>query len=97
MATYVTLFKWTAKGVNDVKDTVTRAEKAAQVAESLGGNLRTILWTQGSYDGVVITEFPDDETQGAFVIATAMQGNITTETLRAFTAQELEAIISKLP
>ena len=97
MATYVTLFKWTAQGVNNVKDTVKRAEKAAQAAESLGGHLKTILWLQGSYDGIVITEFPDDETQGAFVIATAMQGNISTETLRAFTAQEIEKILSKLP
>jgi uncharacterized protein with GYD domain len=97
MATYVTLFKWTAKGVDNAKDTVKRAEKAAQAAEAMGGHLRTILWTQGSYDGIVITEFPDDESQGAFVIATAMQGNITTETLRAFTAQELEKILAKLP
>lgn len=97
MATYVSLLKFTAKGLESVKDTVKRAEKAAQLAESLGGRMTNILWTQGAYDLVVTTEFPDDETQAAFVVTTAMQGNITTETLRAFTAKEVEGIISKLP
>ena len=97
MATYVSLVKLTAKGLGDIKDTVKRAEKASQLAESLGGHMTSILWTQGGYDLVVTTEFADDETQAAFIIATAMQGNVTTETLRAFTAQEVEGILKKLP
>jgi uncharacterized protein with GYD domain len=97
MATYVSLLKFTEKGIGSIKDTTKRAEKAAQVAESLGGRMTTILWTQGAYDLVAITEFPDDETQAAFIISTAMQGNISTVTLRAFTAQEVERILEKLP
>jgi uncharacterized protein with GYD domain len=97
MATYVSLVKFTSQGISGIKDTVKRTEKAAQMAESLGGHMKSILWTQGSYDLVVTTEFPDDETQAAFIIATAMLGNVTTETLRAFTAQEVERIIQKLP
>jgi uncharacterized protein with GYD domain len=97
MATYVSLLKLTAQGLSNIKDTVKRAEKASQLAEKLGGRMTNIVWTQGAYDLVVTTEFADDQKQAAFIIATTMQGNITTETMRAFTAEEVTQIIEMLP
>lgn len=97
MARYITLLKFTAQGVANIKDTTKRAENAARLAESLGGRLVDIMWTQGAYDAVVTTEFSDDETQTAFIVATVMQGNVTTQTMRAFTAQEVQSILAKIP
>lgn len=97
MATFVTMAKFTAQGIGSFKDTVKRSEKATAAAESLGGQLKTILWLQGEYDVVLITEFPDDETQAAYSAGLAMQGSVTTTTMRAFTAQDVERIIQKLP
>jgi uncharacterized protein with GYD domain len=55
------------------------------------------LWTQGAYDAVAIGEFPDDETAAAASLANAMRGNVRTETMRAFTAEEMQRVLQKLP
>lgn len=97
METYVTLAKFTAQGISNAKDIIKRAEKAAESAEALGGHLKSILWLQGEYDVITITEFPNAEAQSAWSVGTAMIGNVTTRSMRAFTAQEVESIIKKLP
>jgi uncharacterized protein with GYD domain len=51
----------------------------------------------GQYDAVVIAEGPDDETAAKLALATAMQGNVRTETLRAFPEAELKRIVAALP
>ncbi len=50
----------------------------------------------GQYDLVVVSEFPDDETGTAAVLAIASQGTVRTSTLRAFDSDEMQGIISKL-
>jgi uncharacterized protein with GYD domain len=97
MATYVTLIKFTDQGIRTVKDTVKRAEQGASLAERLGGRLTSIHWTQGAYDIVAIAEFPDEDGIQTFLLSLGTQGNIRTETLRAFSAQDMQRIISKLP
>jgi uncharacterized protein with GYD domain len=97
MVTYVSLINWTEQGIKSVKDTVERAEKATHVAEQLGGRITSILWTQGSYDLVVTTEFPDEDSAQVFALGLGSTGNIRTETLRAFSATDMKRIISKLP
>jgi uncharacterized protein with GYD domain len=51
----------------------------------------------GQYDMVVIGEVPDDETVAKLSLATGAQGNIRTETFRAFTEDEYRKIIAALP
>ncbi len=97
MQTYVGLYKWTEQGIKDVKDTTKRAKTAQSTIESMGGRLITLLWTQGAYDLITIAEFPDEETAMAFTVALAMLGNVRTETLRAFSAQDVDRILAKLP
>jgi uncharacterized protein with GYD domain len=96
MATYIALINWTEKGVAEAKDTVQRAEKARQMAQQLGGDMPTIYWTMGRYDIVAILEAPDDETATAILVRVASLGTVRTETLRAFTADELPRIFAKL-
>jgi uncharacterized protein with GYD domain len=97
MPRYVTLVKWTDQGIRDVKETINRAEQAGAAAERMGGRMETLLWTQGAYDFVAIFEFPDDETYTAYALATGMRGNIRTESLRGFTAEEMRRVLDKLP
>ena len=54
-------------------------------------------WTQGAYDAVVVLELPDDETASAAAIGLGMQGNVRTETLRAYGREEMQRILQKLP
>ena len=97
MATYVSLIKWTDQGIRNVQESPTRAQQAQRAAEQAGGRFSALYWTQGAYDSVVISEFPDEEAAQAFLLATGRQGNVRTETLRAFAAEEMQRILQKLP
>jgi uncharacterized protein with GYD domain len=95
MPTFISLISWTEQGVRDFKDTLKRAEAAAQLAEKMGGKLKDVYWTVGPYDLVSVAEFPDDETGTAFLLAIGSQGNIRTTTLRAFNSDEMKGIVDK--
>ncbi len=96
MPTYVTLMTWTEQGVRDVNATVDRSEQARQAIQQMGGRMSAIYWTQGSYDLVAISEFPDEETAAAFMLTIAKLGNLRSETLRAFSAEEMRRILEKV-
>ena len=51
----------------------------------------------GQYDAVVVTEGPDDETAAKLLLTIGTQGNIRTETFRAFTEDEYRKVIAALP
>jgi uncharacterized protein with GYD domain len=96
MATYVTLMNFTKQGLGSVKDTVKRAEAAKKAAREAGATIKEALWTQGQYDIVLISEAPDDATATALLLTIAKQGNVRTQTLRAFTAAEMQGILDKV-
>ena len=96
MPTYVTLMTWTEQGVRDVNATVDRSEQARKAIEQMGGRMSTLYWTQGSYDLVAITDFPDEETATAFMLNIGRLGNLRSETLRAFSADEMRRILEKV-
>ena len=96
MPTYVSLVKWTEQGAKNARDTVKRFREFRSDVERRGGKVHNSLWTQGQYDIVVVLEFPDEQTGMAELLAIASLGNIKTETLRAFTESEVEAIIRKI-
>ena len=95
MATYISLINYTDQGIKTVKDTLSRAEAAKQLASGMGGSLKEVYWTLGSYDLVAVSEAPDDETATAFALALGGQGNIRTTTLRGFDANEMRGILAK--
>ena len=97
MPTYVLLISLTEQGVKSAKATVERAQYSQQLAQRMGGNLSTLYWTLGSYDIVGVAEMPDDESVTALAVAIVSQGNVRTETLRAFSADEMERILQKVP
>jgi uncharacterized protein with GYD domain len=97
MATYVTLFKFTDQGVKKFKDTCKRAADFKASAKKLGIEVKEQYWCMGRYDGVMIFEAPDDETSTAGLLSLVSLGNVTTQTLRAFTAAEMGKIVGKVP
>ena len=97
MPTYVGLYTWTDQGIRNVKETVTRVEEARVAFEKAGARVIAIYWTRGRYDLVSIAEFPDEETASAGALALGMAGNVHTETLRAFSAEEMQRVLQKLP
>jgi uncharacterized protein with GYD domain len=97
MATYITLIRWTEQGIQHARETVDRVEQARAAVAQLGGRLTGVYWTQGEYDLVALSEFPDDETATAFFLSLGMLGNVRTQTLRAFGADEMRRILQRLP
>jgi uncharacterized protein with GYD domain len=96
MPTYVLLTTFTQQGVENVQDSPERTEHAREMVESLGGTWRDFFITMGRYDGVVIADFPDDETAAQAALTLAESGNVTTETLRAFTLNEFRDIVEAM-
>ena len=94
MSAYVSLVHWTEQGIKNYKDTMKRLEDFIKLAESKGGKVRESLYTVGEYDIVIVTEFPDDEAATATLLQVGSLGNVRTNTMRAFTADEMGGIIS---
>ena len=96
MPTYVTLASFTEQGVRNAKDTLKRADAFKEMAKKHGVTVKDIYWTQGRYDVVTITEASDDISATALSLSIGALGNIRTETLRAFSASDMETIIGKM-
>ena len=96
MPRYVILVNWTEQGAQTVTETTKRAEQVTQMVAQMGGRMETLLWTQGRYDLVGIMEAPDEETAAAVGLRVGMKGAVRTETLRAFDAEEMGRILTKV-
>ncbi len=96
MPTFITLFGWTDQGIRTVKDTPKRAEKFKSSIQKAGGSVKNIYWTMGRYDGVIVFEAPDDATAAAVMMSGCALGNVRSETLRAFTEDEIKGVIAKI-
>jgi uncharacterized protein with GYD domain len=93
--TYIVLINWTEQGIRDFKQTTDRADAAAELAKSLGGELKDVYWCLGPYDIVGVLDAPDDETATAFALQQSSRGAIRTSTMRAFNREEIEGIVAK--
>jgi uncharacterized protein with GYD domain len=97
METSVILMNFTEQGIKNLKETPGRIEAARKRVEAAGGKMIGWYLTEGKYDAVAITQVPDAKTGMALLLATVGQGNIRTETLRAFTEAEFKEILAKVP
>jgi uncharacterized protein with GYD domain len=97
MPTYISLMKFTEQGIKDVKNTPQRTENLVKGLEAMGGKLIALYATIGEYDLVAIAEGPSDEVAMTFLLTMGSLGNIRTTTLKAFTREEFEAIVKRLP
>jgi len=96
MPTYVLLTTFTQQGIENVRDSPERTEHAKEMIESIGGTWKEFFVTMGQYDGVVIADFPDDATAAQAVLALAESGNVTKETLRAFSHEEFHDVVEAM-
>jgi uncharacterized protein with GYD domain len=97
MPKYVTLVNFTDQGIRSFEGTVDRLDAARQQFEQLGIRFIDVYWTLGEYDIVGVVEAPDDETATAWLLRLGSQGNVRTKTMRAFSGEEMRAVIDKAP
>jgi uncharacterized protein with GYD domain len=93
---YISLMKWTSPGLGGLPAWRDRLDDGDRAIEERGGKLIGVYVTLGRYDVVEVFEAPDDETAAQILVAVTRDGNVTTETLRAFTRDEAEAIVKGL-
>jgi uncharacterized protein with GYD domain len=93
MATYVTLCNYTEQGIKNIKDAPKRLEAAKKAAAQAGITIKEVLWLQGEYDFLTISEAADEHAATAFTINVLKQGNLHTHTMRAFTVAEMTKIL----
>ncbi len=97
MSIYILLINYTQQGIEDIKESPARLDKARDLLQTLGGEVKDFYLTMGSHDIVVIIEAPDDETVAKFVLTAGSHGNVRTTTLKAFSEDEFRSIIGSLP
>ncbi len=78
MAIYIMLVNYTQQGIENIKDSPDRLDRARELLQSLGGEVREFYLTMGAYDVVATIEAPDDETVAKFVLAAGSHGNVRT-------------------
>jgi uncharacterized protein with GYD domain len=97
MPTYISLLRLTPQGIQNIKQAPQRIDAGRKAFEAAGAKLQAIYSVTGRYDYVVIAEAPDDMTAVKVVLALGAQGNVRTETMRAFTEDEFRQIVASLP
>ena len=96
MPTYISMLRYTQQGISTVKNAPARIDAAKEAYRKAGGELKSIYLTLGQFDLVVIAEMPNDEAVARMALALGAQGNIRSETMRAFTEAEFKKIAGTL-
>ena len=97
MPKYVPLLQFTDQGIHNVKETTKRAAAfKGEIAGKFGIKISELLWTLGKYDLVALAEAPTDEAMAACSLSVGKLGNVKIQTLRAFDASEVEALLAKV-
>ena len=95
MPHYVTLVKWTDRGLQEVMDAPQRFAGVIKMVENLGGTIQ-IYSTMGEYDFVAIAEAPSDEIAMQAALQLESAGNTRTVTMKAWTLDEAAKILARV-
>ena len=97
MATYISLLRYTQQGITSIKQAPGRIDAARKAYRELGAELKAVYLVMGRYDFVALVEAPDEATVAKAALALGSKGNVSSETLRAFTEDEFRSIVAGLP
>ena len=97
MPTYITLYKLTKQGSQNIKDAPERIEKGIKAFEAIGGKMVCFYATMGEYDYVAVGEAPNDEVAMTFMLGQVSLGNVKTTTMKAFSTEAFAEMVKKLP
>jgi uncharacterized protein with GYD domain len=97
MPTYITLIRFTEKGITNIKQSPARIEAARQAFRAVGAEIKQWFLVLGQYDVVIVAEAPNDETMAKLSLSIGSLGNVRMETLRAFSEDEFRKMIAAMP
>ena len=96
MPTYIIQSQWTDQGIRNVKESATRLDLGKKKLKEMGGDIKAFYLTTGSYDMLAVVDVPDDATLARHLLWLGAQGNLRTQTMKAFTEDEFRGIVGKL-
>ena len=96
MPTYIIQSQWTEQGIRNVKESANRLDLGRKKLKDMGGDIKAFYLTTGPYDMLAIVEVPNDATLAAHLLWLGSQGNLRTQTVKAFTEDEFRGIVGKL-
>jgi uncharacterized protein with GYD domain len=96
MPTYITLLRYTQQGVAKVKDSPKRLDAGRKAFKKLGVEIKDTYLTMGRFDLVCVIEAPDDESVAKALLSLGSQGNVQTETLKAWKEDEFRKIVGSI-
>jgi uncharacterized protein with GYD domain len=96
MPTYIALLRWTQPGVAKVKDSPKRLDAGRKAFKKFGVEIKDTYLTMGRYDLVCVIEGPDDESVARALLTLGSQGNVQTETLKAWNEDEFRRIVKSI-
>ena len=88
MPAFITLANFTDQGARAIKDSPDRFE-------ALGIAVKSVHWTTGAYDIVIVAEGPEEAVM-ALNLQIAALGNVRTHTLRGFSPVEMRNMVASL-
>lgn len=98
MRSYLILFAFTQRGIENIEESPARVEAAKQTVRQLGGEVRAFYALLGSaHDTMFIVDAPDDEAVAKMALAIASRGSVRTESHRLLTEGEYGALVRGLP
>jgi len=96
MATYITLLRYTQQGAANVKASPDRLDSGREAFEKLGVEIKDTYLLMGRYDLLCVIEGPDDDTVAKCLLTLGSQGNVQTETMKAWKEDDFRRIVSSL-
>jgi uncharacterized protein with GYD domain len=84
--------RWTQQGIARVKDSPKRLDAGRKAFKKMGVEIKDTWLTMGKYDLVCVLEGPDDGTVARALLTLGSQGNVQTETMRAWNEDEYREI-----
>lgn len=97
METYVILTKYTEKGAANIKDSPARMQAVRKAVEAAGGKWLGFYLTMGPYDIVLIVQAPSAQVAASLLLSIGSQGNVSTQSMRAFTEEEFKGLVAAMP
>ena len=96
MPTYIIQAQWTDQGIRSVKESAKRLEVGKKKLKEMGGEIKAFYLTMGPYDMLAVVDVPNDATLAAHLLWLGSQGNLRTQTMKAFTENEFRRIVGEL-
>lgn len=93
MPTYIAMLKWTPQGLQNIKQSPSRLDAARKGFKAAGVTMKEFYMVTGPYDMMAVVEAPDDMALAKAILGTTSQGNVTSETWRAFSEDEYRQIL----